>query len=53
MKRVKWLIALLMVVGLASISVAGTLDEIAQAKKEGKAVTNEAALRRITGSSTP
>jgi polar amino acid transport system substrate-binding protein len=30
MKRVKWLIALLMVVGFASISVAGTLDEIAQ-----------------------
>jgi polar amino acid transport system substrate-binding protein len=30
MKRVNWLIALLMVVGFASISVAGTLDEIAQ-----------------------
>jgi polar amino acid transport system substrate-binding protein len=30
MKRVKWLIALVMVVGFASISVAGTLDEIAQ-----------------------
>jgi polar amino acid transport system substrate-binding protein len=30
MKRVKWLIALLLVVGFASISVAGTLDEIAQ-----------------------
>jgi polar amino acid transport system substrate-binding protein len=30
MKRVKWLIALLMVVGFASMSVAGTLDEIAQ-----------------------
>jgi len=30
MKRVNWLIALLMVVGFASFSVAGTLDEIAQ-----------------------
>jgi polar amino acid transport system substrate-binding protein len=30
MKRVKWLIALVMVVGFASMSVAGTLEEIAQ-----------------------
>ncbi len=30
MKRVKWLIAVLMVVGFASMSVAGTLEEIAQ-----------------------
>ncbi|TFG38506.1 MAG: amino acid ABC transporter substrate-binding protein, partial [Syntrophobacterales bacterium] len=30
MKRVKWLIALLLVVGFASMSVAGTLEEIAQ-----------------------
>ncbi|HSO62396.1 MAG TPA: ABC transporter substrate-binding protein [Desulfobacterales bacterium] len=30
MKRVKWLIALLLVVGFASMSIAGTLDEIAQ-----------------------
>ena len=30
MKRVKWLIAFLMVVGFATMSLAGTLDEIAQ-----------------------
>jgi len=30
MKRVKWLIAFLMVVGFASVAVAGTLEEIAQ-----------------------
>jgi polar amino acid transport system substrate-binding protein len=30
MKRVKWLIALVMVVGFATMSLAGTLDEIAQ-----------------------
>ena len=30
MKRVKWLIALVMVVGFATMSVAGTLEEIAQ-----------------------
>jgi polar amino acid transport system substrate-binding protein len=30
MKRVKWLIAFLMVMGFASLAVAGTLDEIAQ-----------------------
>jgi len=30
MKRVKWLIAFVMVVGFASMAVAGTLDEIAQ-----------------------
>ena len=30
MKRVKWLIALLMVIGFASMAVAGTLEEIAQ-----------------------
>ncbi len=30
MKRVKWLIAFLMVIGFASVAVAGTLEEIAQ-----------------------
>src|SRR5512147_703853 len=30
MKRVKWLIAFLMVIGFASMAVAGTLEEIAQ-----------------------